>query len=84
MQSDGWSRESHPMVKGEFGVFEVFLPHAADSTPAIPHHSKVKVRDFFFFFFLLPFFPFFLSFLSTLFQLFGSLDQHGASFWAED
>ena len=41
---DGWSRDSHPMVKGEYGVFEVFLPHFADGTHAIPHHTKVKVR----------------------------------------
>lgn len=40
--SDGWNRKSHPMTKGEFGVFEIVLP-PKDGQPAIPHNSKVKV-----------------------------------------
>jgi len=37
-----WNRESHPMKKDPFGVFEITLP-AKDGQPAIPHNSKVKI-----------------------------------------
>lgn len=39
---DNWDRNSHPMTKGPFGVFEITLP-AQDGQPAIPHNSKLKV-----------------------------------------
>lgn len=39
---NGWNRKSHPMTKGEFGVFEIVLP-PKDGQPAIPHNSKVKI-----------------------------------------
>ncbi|TVY47288.1 1,4-alpha-glucan-branching enzyme [Lachnellula occidentalis] len=37
-----WSRESHPMKKDPFGVFEVIIP-AKDGQPAIAHNSKIKI-----------------------------------------
>lgn len=37
-----WSRESHPMKKDPFGVFELVLP-AVDGEPAIAHNAKVKI-----------------------------------------
>jgi hypothetical protein len=39
---DDWNRDSHPMKKNQFGVFELVLP-AKDGQPAIGHNSKVKV-----------------------------------------
>ena len=39
---DDWSRESHPMKKDPFGVFEVVVP-ARDGQPAIKHNAKIKV-----------------------------------------
>lgn len=41
---DEWNRNSHPMKKDAFGVFEIFLPDLADGSKAIPHNTKVKVR----------------------------------------
>ncbi|KAI8818797.1 1,4-alpha-glucan branching enzyme [Fimicolochytrium jonesii] len=40
---NSWNRESHPMKKLDFGVWEVKLPKKADGSPAIPHDSKVKI-----------------------------------------
>ncbi|KAK4705638.1 1,4-alpha-glucan branching enzyme, partial [Phenoliferia sp. Uapishka_3] len=40
--TDGWSRESHPMKKNDFGVFEITVS-AIKGQPAIPHGSKVKI-----------------------------------------
>ncbi|KAL2913315.1 alpha-1,4-glucan branching enzyme [Polyrhizophydium stewartii] len=40
---NGWNRDSHPMKRDDFGVWEIVIPHAADGTPAIPHNSKVKI-----------------------------------------
>ncbi|KAH8781827.1 alpha-glucan branching enzyme [Hyaloscypha finlandica] len=37
-----WSRESHPMKKDPYGVFEVAIP-ARDGQPAIAHNSKIKI-----------------------------------------
>jgi 1,4-alpha-glucan branching enzyme len=34
----------HWAVKNEFGVWQLFLPDAADGTPAIAHKTKVKAR----------------------------------------
>ncbi|KAF4632758.1 hypothetical protein G7Y89_g5371 [Cudoniella acicularis] len=39
---DDWNRESHPMKKDPFGVFEVVIP-ARDGKPAIAHNSKIKI-----------------------------------------
>jgi 1,4-alpha-glucan branching enzyme len=39
---DEWSRESHPMTKDAFGVFEIIIP-AKNGQPAIAHMSKLKV-----------------------------------------
>jgi 1,4-alpha-glucan branching enzyme len=41
---DGWNRDSHEMKKNQFGVFEITVP-AKDGQPAIPHDSKIKVRE---------------------------------------
>jgi 1,4-alpha-glucan branching enzyme len=41
---DGWNRDSHEMKKNAFGVFEITVP-AKDGQPAIPHDSKIKVRE---------------------------------------
>lgn len=37
-----WSRQTHPMKKNEFGVFEIVIP-AKDGQPAIQHNSKIKI-----------------------------------------
>lgn len=37
-----WNRNSHPMKKDNFGVWEITLP-SKSSQPAIPHDSKVKI-----------------------------------------
>lgn len=42
MSIDNWDRGSHPMVKNDFGVWEIVIP-AIKGKPAIPHNSKVKV-----------------------------------------
>ncbi|TGZ77755.1 glycoside hydrolase [Ascodesmis nigricans] len=39
---NGWNRESHRMVRNEFGVWSITVP-AVDGKPAIPHKSKVKI-----------------------------------------
>ena len=41
---DGWNRESHPMIKDQYGIWETTL-HPKDGQPALPHNSKVKVRQ---------------------------------------
>ena len=38
-----WDRQSHPMKKNDFGVFEVVVPPNANGQPAVPHNSKVKI-----------------------------------------
>lgn len=37
-----WNRQSHPLTRDKYGVFEIKLP-AINSQPAIPHNSKVKI-----------------------------------------
>ena len=37
-------RPEHWMTRGEYGVWELFLPNGPGGEPAIPHRSKVKVR----------------------------------------
>ncbi|ODA77479.1 hypothetical protein RJ55_07108 [Drechmeria coniospora] len=37
-----WNRDSHPMKKDDFGVFEIVI-HAQDGKPAIDHNSKIKI-----------------------------------------
>ncbi|GAA5956389.1 hypothetical protein JCM3765_005648 [Sporobolomyces pararoseus] len=39
---NNWDRNSNPMKKNDFGVFETVIP-AVKGQPAIPHNSKVKV-----------------------------------------
>ena len=41
---NSWKGEAHWMTKDQYGVFEIFLPDAADGTPAIPHGSRVKIH----------------------------------------
>ena len=41
---NGWKGDAHWMTKDQYGVFELFLPDAADGTPAIPHGSRVKIH----------------------------------------
>lgn len=36
--TDSWNRDSHQMIKDEFGVFSITLPKGT-----IPHNSKVKI-----------------------------------------
>ena len=43
--TDGWNRESHPLERGDFGVWSIFLPDRPDGASAIPHNSKLKVRS---------------------------------------
>lgn len=40
---NNWNRESHPMKKNEFGVFELTVPPTADGKAAIAHNSKIKI-----------------------------------------
>ncbi|TDL29811.1 glycoside hydrolase [Rickenella mellea] len=40
---NGWNRESHPMTKNSFGVWEITLPPTSPGVPAIPHDSKIKI-----------------------------------------
>lgn len=40
---DDWNRDSHPMKKNDFGVFEIVLPPNENGQVAIPHNSKIKV-----------------------------------------
>lgn len=42
-RADSWNRESHPMKKNEFGVFEIVIPAGANGQAAIPHNSMIKV-----------------------------------------
>ncbi|KAM5382805.1 hypothetical protein ACJZ2D_002196 [Fusarium nematophilum] len=39
---NNWDRDSHPMKKDSYGVFEITIP-AKNGEPAIPHNSKVKL-----------------------------------------
>ncbi|KAG0132953.1 glycoside hydrolase superfamily [Tuber indicum] len=39
---NGWNRQSHPMKKNGFGVWEITLP-PVNGKPAIPHNTKVKI-----------------------------------------
>ncbi|KZT12730.1 glycoside hydrolase family 13 protein [Laetiporus sulphureus 93-53] len=38
-----WNRESHPMAKDHFGVWEITVPPKARGVCAIPHDSKIKI-----------------------------------------
>ncbi|KAF1810098.1 1,4-alpha-glucan-branching enzyme [Eremomyces bilateralis CBS 781.70] len=39
---NNWDRNSHPMKKNDFGVWEITLP-AQNGEPAIPHDSKLRL-----------------------------------------
>ncbi|KIW44222.1 1,4-alpha-glucan-branching enzyme [Exophiala oligosperma] len=39
---NNWNRDSHPMKKNHFGVWELHLP-AKDGVPAISHNTKLKI-----------------------------------------
>jgi 1,4-alpha-glucan branching enzyme len=41
--ADSWSRESHPMKRDQFGVWEITLP-PVNGQPAILHNTKIKVE----------------------------------------
>ncbi|PVF97241.1 putative branching enzyme [Serendipita vermifera] len=38
-----WSRESHPMTKDAYGVWEIIVPPDTYGNVAIPHDSKIKI-----------------------------------------
>jgi hypothetical protein len=40
---DEWNRNSHPMKKDNYGVWEITVQPSASGACAIPHDSKVKV-----------------------------------------
>lgn len=40
---NNWSRDSHPMKKNDFGVFEITIPPTSGGKAAIPHNSKIKI-----------------------------------------
>lgn len=40
---DEWNRQSHPMKRDDFGVWEVTVPPLPSGVCAIPHDTKVKV-----------------------------------------
>src|ERR1700709_2769711 len=39
---NNWNRDSHQMVKNNFGVFEITVPNV-NGQPAIQHDSKIKI-----------------------------------------
>ncbi|KAH0828397.1 1,4-alpha-glucan-branching enzyme [Fonsecaea pedrosoi] len=39
---NNWNRESHPMKKNEYGVWELRIP-AKDGVPGIAHNTKLKI-----------------------------------------
>jgi 1,4-alpha-glucan branching enzyme len=41
---DNWNRDSHPMSKNQYGVFEIVIPAKVNGQAAIPHNSKIKVH----------------------------------------
>jgi len=41
--TDDWSRDSHPMTKDHYGVWEITIPAGAYGKCAIPHDSKIKI-----------------------------------------
>jgi 1,4-alpha-glucan branching enzyme len=41
---DNWDVASHPMKRNDFGVFEITIKPVKGKA-AIPHNSKVKVRN---------------------------------------
>ncbi|KNC98959.1 1,4-alpha-glucan branching enzyme [Spizellomyces punctatus DAOM BR117] len=40
---NNWDRNSHPLKKNEFGVWEIRLPNKPNGELAIPHNTKVKI-----------------------------------------
>ncbi|KAI9136711.1 glycoside hydrolase [Paraphysoderma sedebokerense] len=38
-----WNRNSHPMKRNDFGMWEVAVPPKSNKQPGIPHDSKVKI-----------------------------------------
>ncbi|THH12395.1 hypothetical protein EW145_g69 [Phellinidium pouzarii] len=40
---NGWDRNSHPMQKDPFGVWEIKVPPKSPGEPAIAHESKIKI-----------------------------------------
>lgn len=40
---NGWNRDSHPMKKNAFGVFEITVAPNEHGQVAIPHNSKIKI-----------------------------------------
>ncbi|KAJ3111534.1 alpha-1,4-glucan branching enzyme [Phlyctochytrium bullatum] len=40
---NNWNRESHPMKRNDFGVWEITLPNNPDGSRPIPHDTKVKI-----------------------------------------
>lgn len=40
---NGWNRDSHPMKKNAFGVFEITVTPNEHGQVAIPHKSKIKI-----------------------------------------
>lgn len=41
---DSWNRDSHPMKRNAYGVWEITLP-GKNGQPMITHDSKIKVRE---------------------------------------
>jgi len=39
---NNWNRDSHPLKKNEYGVWEIHLP-ASNGVPAIAHNTKLKI-----------------------------------------
>uniref|UniRef100_A0AAQ5YUA4 1,4-alpha-glucan branching enzyme n=1 Tax=Amphiprion ocellaris TaxID=80972 RepID=A0AAQ5YUA4_AMPOC len=40
---NGWDKFSHPYTKKDFGKWELILPPKHDKSPAVDHHTKLKV-----------------------------------------
>lgn len=47
IESDEWNRQSHPMKKDSFGVWEIAISPISPGVCAIPHDSKIKVIQVF-------------------------------------
>ncbi|TCD67546.1 alpha-1,4-glucan branching enzyme [Steccherinum ochraceum] len=42
-RADNWNRISHPLTRGDFGIWSITIPPTASGEVAIPHDSKVKI-----------------------------------------
>jgi len=41
---NNWDRKAHPLKRGEWGTWEIFIPKNQDGSYPIKHMSKVKLH----------------------------------------